>query len=401
MVLAGGFESEAMNSPETGEERFVSLIFRGRRFDASMPVPALAELIAYQDIVVAVARGLFFAANPDRSRLPKGFESSFKLAMKGVEKGSAVPLIVRVDEAPKPPFHVVFDERDLFERARDLVEATIDAVANDRALPPELPVDVLPRFTAFGRTLDNDDSIIVAQPGKVSGATYDKRVRRLLVLRGQGTYEDEVNLVGEVRAADKDRDGFFIRLDDEQKLEVRTPRAFFPVALRSMTESASIRVRGTGLFDAEGTLLRVNMASDVSMAEEGDEQTRPGCPTPVDTQLESLKALAPGWYDGVGDSYEPTKLDWLAKLLVAVLDGFQLPRPYIDPTPEGIARAEWSVNKWEVSSDFDLSARQADIVAARVDSQEVRELIVPLSEPGAESTLGRWLQGLLAQPHAA
>lgn len=393
--------AEVMSSPETSQNRFVSLIFRGQRFDASMPVPALAEVIAYQDIVIAIARALFFVENSDRSRLPKGFEASFRLAMRGVDKGSAVPVIVRVNEQPQALIEGVLHERDWFERARDLVQATIDAVANDRELPADLPTDVLRRFTAFGRTLDNDDAIIVAQPGELTGARYDKRVRRLIVVRGQGTYEDEVNLVGEVRALDKDEDGFSIRLDDDRKIPVRTSPALFAYALRSAADSVPIRVRGTGVFDKEGTLQRVNMASDVSMAEEGDEQTRPGCPTPVDEQIESFKALEPGWRDGLGSAYEPTKLDWLSKLLIAVLDGFQLPRPYIYPTPEGLARVEWSHSKWEVTSDFDLSARQAEIVAAHIDSREVRELTVPLNEPGAESRLGRWLQGLLAQPYAA
>ena len=390
-----------MNPPETSQDRFVSLIFRGQRFDASMPVPALAEVIAYQDIVIGVARGLYFAANPDRSRLPKGFEASFRLAMKGVDKGSAVPVIVRVNEQPQALIQGVLDERDWFERARDIVQATIEAVANDRELPADLPVDVLRRFSAFGRTLDDGDAIIVAQPNEFAGARYDKRVRRLLVVRGQGTYEDEVNLVGEVRGFDKDEEGFTIRLDDDRKIPVRTSSAFIPYAIRSAADSVPVRVRGTGVFDKEGTLQRVSMASDVSMAEEGDEQTRPGCPTPVDEQIESLKVLGPGWRNGTGTAYEPTKLDWLSKLLVAVLDGFQLPRPYIYPTPEGVARVEWTHSKWEVTSDFDLSTRQADIVAAHIYSREIRELIVPLNEPGAESKLGRWLQGILAQPHAA
>jgi hypothetical protein len=386
------------------ENRFVTLIFRGARFeDAAMPVPVLSELIAYEAIVLAVARALFLGEHQDRSRLPKGFEASFGLAMKGVEKGSALPVIVRVSEPSWTP-HLAFDaaDSDWFERARDLVEASIDAVANHRDLPPEFPVEILPRFTAFGRTLGDDDSIIVAQPGRHLGATYDRRVRKSLILRAQGTYEDEVNLVGEVRAADKDTEGFAIRMEDDRKLEVRTPRAFFPLALRSLTTSASVRVRGTGLFDAEGTLLKVTMASDVSLAEEGDEQTRPGCPTPVETQVQSLKALAPGWYDDEGLGFEADKLDWLSKLLIAVLDGFQLPRPYIYPTPEGFARAEWPGAKWDVSTNFDLGARQADVFAVRVDidSDEHHELTVPLTEPGAETKLGRFLHDHLSQQHA-
>lgn len=373
-------------------ERFVTLIFRGARFEnAAMPIPALSELMAYRDIVLAVARSLFLAENPDRLRLPRGFESGFALVMKGIEAGSTAPTIVRVPGPSAAPL-VFAGKRDWFERARDLVEASIAAVAGHRELPAEFPLDVLPRFAAFGRSLADDESITVAQPDKQAGATYDRRVRKALVLRGQGTYEDEVSLVGEVRSADRDTETFALRLDDERKLEVRSPRAFFPLALESLRTAAPVRVRGTGLFDAVGTLLKVTMASDVSLAEEGDEQTRPGCATPVDAQLESLKALARGWYDEMSPEFDAERLDWLSKLLVALLDGFQLPRPYIYPTPEGLARAEWPGAKWEVISKFDLASREADVLAVRVDSEELHELTVPLGEPGAESKLGRFLQ---------
>lgn len=366
-----------------------------------MPVPVLSELIAYEALVLAVARSLFLHERQDRRRLPKGFEASFRLAMKGVEKGSAVPVIVRVTE-PASIQLALNEPPDWFERSRDLVEAAIAAAAGHRDLPPEFPIDVLPRFTAFGRTLTDEEAIIVAQPGKQQGATYDRRVRKSLLLRGQGTYEDEVDIIGEVRAANKDAEGFEIRHNDERNLVVHTPRHFLPLAVRSLNESASVRVRGTGLFDAEGTLLRVTMASDVSPAEEGDEQTRSGCQTPVEAQVESLKALAPGWYDEDSPGYEPAKLEWLSKLLVALLDGFQLPRPYIYPTPEGLAQAEWSTEKWEIVSKFDLGAQQADVLAIRVDdADQHRELTLPLSEPGAEVKLGRFLQAHLAQSHVA
>ncbi|MGH7436227.1 MAG: hypothetical protein ACRENE_11185 [Polyangiaceae bacterium] len=138
------------------------------------------------------------------------------------------------------------------------------------------------------------------------------------------------------------------------------------------------------------------MATDVSLAEEGDEQTRPACPTPVDAQVESLKALDAGWYDESSPEYAPASLQWLAKLLTGLLDGFQLPRPYIYPTPEGLARAEWSGSTWEIIISFDLGARSADVIAARNASDELLEITVPLGEPGGESKLGRFLTEHLA-----
>jgi hypothetical protein len=163
------------------------------------------------------------------------------------------------------------------------------------------------------------------------------------------------------------------------------------LALRSLGEAALVRVRGTGLYDASGVLVKVTMATDVSLAEEGDEQSRPGCPTPVETQVDSLKALPAGWYDEESVAYDGAALEWLTKLLLGVLDGFQLPRPYIYPTPEGLARAEWSGSLWEIVTSIDLATRSAEVMAVRADSDEVHERSLLLGEPGGESKLGRFL----------
>jgi hypothetical protein len=372
---------------------FVTLIFRGARFQrAAMPVEALPELAAYRELVLAVAKVLFQVGNPDRQRLPKGFEAGFRLVLERIEPGSAIPIVSRLsDEPPMMMLFPVSAAPDWFDKARDVVERGIAAAAKGKQLPDELSKEILARFNAFGRTLGEDESIVVAQPGRREGAVYDRKVRRRLVLQAQATYEDEVNLLGEVRAADKDAEGFALRTSDGRKLEVHAPPLFFPLALRSLGESALVRVRGTGLYDADATLLKVTMASDVSLAEEGEEQTRPGCPTPVETQVESLKSLAAGWYDESSQAYDPSSLAWLGKLLLGLLDGFQLPRPYIYPTPEGLARAEWSGAAWEIVSSFDLGSRSVEVMAARANSDEMHEITVPLAEPGGESKLGRFL----------
>jgi hypothetical protein len=329
--------------------------------------------------------------------LPKGFERSFRLVLDRVDSGSAIPVVSRVVDEPMVPmlFHPTI-EPDLFDRARDVVQRGIAAVSAGESLPDELTTDILARFNAFGRTLIEHESIVVAHPGSRNGAVYDRDIRRKLVLKAQATYEDDVNLLGEVRAADKDVEGFWLRTEDGRKLEVRTPPLFFPLALRSLETANLVRVRGTGLYDVDGSLVRVLAATDVSLAEEGDEQTRPGCPTPVEAQLEALRALNVGWYDESSPGYEASSLDWLAKLLKGLLDGFQLPRPYIYPSPDGLARAEWSAARWEVVTSFDLASRSAETMAARPDADEVRELTVRFSEPGGESKLGRFLTEYLA-----
>lgn len=126
-----------------------------------MPVEALPELPAYRDIVLAVAKALYQAQNPQRQRLPKGFEASFRLVLEGVASGSTLPVISRVfEDAAAPPSEPPL--ADLFDSARDLVERGIAAAASGLQLPDELGREVLARFNAFGRSLAEDESIVVA-----------------------------------------------------------------------------------------------------------------------------------------------------------------------------------------------------------------------------------------------
>lgn len=127
-----------------------------------------------------------------------------------------------------------------------------------------------------------------------------------------------------------------------------------------------------------------------------NELTRPGCPTPVDVQLESLRAIEPGWFDESSPAYEPTSLMWLSKVLTALIDAFQLPRPFIYPTPEGWVRAEWSGAVWELIVTFDLHRHSADVLAVRLDSDEQNERAISLGEAGSETELGCFLAKHLA-----
>ncbi|HWL85033.1 MAG TPA: hypothetical protein VNO21_04490, partial [Polyangiaceae bacterium] len=167
---------------------FVTLIFRGGRFhEAAMPLEALPELAAYRDLVLAVAKVLFQNDNPGRQRLPKGFEAGFRLVLERVDAGSAVPVVSRVVDQRGTASPPSAPAPDLFDKARDIVQDAIAAVGTGRIPSTELSNESLVRFNMFGRTLADDEAIVVAQPGKREGAVYDRAVRRKLVLRAQAT----------------------------------------------------------------------------------------------------------------------------------------------------------------------------------------------------------------------
>jgi len=379
---------------------FVHLSFHGERFDGAMPLEVLPELAAYRELVVEVARELYRSGNPERQRVPKGFEAGLRLVLDGIGSGSAVPHVVRKISTATPglfPEAPHVGDADVFERARDVLEAGVRAAISGDNLPVALTPQILVKFNAFGRTLKPKERIDLGAASGGPVVSYTADVRKALLRRANLGYDDSVDLVGQVRSANKDNDGFDLRLADGRRIPVTTPPLFFPVAIQSMSSDAHVRVRGTGRFSPAGELVKVTSASDVSLADEGAEESRGGCVIPVEQQVQSLASLGEHWLDGAGEAYAPESLKWAETLIVGILAAFELPTPYIYPTPEGAFRLEWPRASHEVLAMLDPHTHEADLMSVPLAADEHTEAHFELGLPGRESALGKWLAVHLAE----
>lgn len=379
---------------------FVTLVFKGRRFNnAQLPLETVTELAAYRALVEAAAAYLYKQDNPSRHRVPKGFYESFQLVLTGtIEEGSAVPSILRKFDHPFTPALFASEApSDLFDQGRALIEKLIAEAAAGRL--DKIPPQLFAGFKAFGSSLEAEEAIVVAGPGTREGPAYDAIIRQR-ILATTGPYEDSVMIVGEVRMADLDEESFKVRTTEGEKIEVRSASIFLPVALRSLSaeDRVQVRVRGIGVFSAQGHLQRISMATDVRLAEEGEEnESRTGCPTPMNEQIATLRGLAPGWLDGEGLAYRGSDLDWLEAYLARLVTSSGVPCPYIYPTPEGAVRVEWSAPKAEIVLTFDLSNYSIDGFAEPVDRDgEGDELALMVGEPDADARLKDFLRSYLA-----
>lgn len=120
------------------------------------------------------------------------------------------------------------------------------------------------------------------------------------------------------------------------------------------------------------------------------------CPTTLERQMELLAALDDGWYDESSHGYEPAELQWVSTLLRSAITAFELPTPYIYPTPEGRVRAEWSTSDSEVIVNVDPHGRSAEVIVANLKSGATGELSIAVTDSVAESTFGEFLANNLA-----
>ena len=76
----------------------------------------------------------------------------------------------------------------------------------------------------------------------------------------------------------------------------------------------------------------------------------------VTAQMDDLRNLKDGWYDGDGSAPSHEGLDWLeARLSSEYLNLLPLPRIY--PTFEGGVQLEWSIGPNDTSLEVNLSSR--------------------------------------------
>lgn len=264
----------------TTYEDLAYLRFDGPRFAGhALDIDVTPELLAYKKMVLECAKELWRRRNPGRTRLQRGFEEGFALAFSEIGDGSAgVPLKRRIeradDELPLPP-------EDEFIQAARLIDETIESAATGASLPQELPRNVIPLFRNFGRSLREDETLYLRASGREREAGYSAPVRERLANWTEATYEDMVDLVGEVSMANV-RGQFTLTLDSGETPGGRFDPSQEAMVLEALYRHREVRLRVKGIAEfneADRTLrgfVRVDHVEIVSTTSSTyDETARP------------------------------------------------------------------------------------------------------------------------------
>ena len=229
-----------------------TLRFDGARFSAhTLDVECTQELVAYRKIILECAKALWRRNNSERERLPKRFGDGFRLQFDRLEEGSArVPLrrVVEADQA-------ALDWGTEFDEAAQLVDAAITAANDDTLLPEGLPATVVPLFRDFGRTLRDDEVLFTRARHGLHEAPYTARSRKRLAEWVEPTYEDVVEVIGEVQMASVKGQFSLLTPGSAQQVTGKFSAEQEAQVLEALQQHKTVRlsVRGVGEF---GTLDR-------------------------------------------------------------------------------------------------------------------------------------------------
>jgi hypothetical protein len=250
-----------------------SLRFEGERFDShALDVECGQELIAYRRIVLECAKELWRRKHPARERLPKRFEDSFRIQFDRLEPGSTLVPLRRVIETDQTPLD--FGIHDEFDEAAQLIDAAIAAANDDTLLPESFPSNVVPLFREFGRTMRDDEVLFTCARHRDREAAYTVRARKRLADWVGSSYEDVVEVVGEVQMASVKGQFLLLVANGAQQVAGKfTPEQEAEVleALRQH-RTLQLRVRGVGEFGTHDRMLRrFNRVDSVSHLQHGPQ----------------------------------------------------------------------------------------------------------------------------------
>ncbi len=332
-----------------------------------MPVEALTELVAYQQLVVGVAKEVYRSRHADRQRLPRGFADRLQLRLRTIEQGSAMPVLERTREPG-----ALMPREDDFTRSRDLIEEAVAAIADGDALPEDFPRQAVVLFNRFGQTLRPDEAIELRKPAAQSGPRYTRDVQRRLVLAERRTFQAEVSDIGWILELDSTRMTCMIRLRSVPRAQpVSAPVDDFTfdqvkAAVEPNGEGPPVHVTGMGVYSTAGHVFRLDSIQDVSPVEDPEGLEA------LDNRIAELAELKPGWLDGAG---APLTLAALEKARITLTELLLLdaPRPHIYPTPEGGVQAEWAAGAHEISVTFEPDGSSYALAVKR-ESGESSEL---------------------------
>lgn len=360
---------------------FITPVYSGPRFDdQALPVEVLPDLAAYREIVLEVAKSLYFQRNPGRKRLPNGFEKNFKLRLKRIDAGSSKAVMERV--LPTEP---QLDYADEFVGARDLVSEAIAAAAALQAPPAGFPPHVFPLFQKFGRDLREGESIQLQDPATGTGPIYTLATRRRIVQVHEILCQEEVSKVGRIAHFDAIRQRFLFQPDDGSEVWAPVEADHKSLVLWgvSLYPDVTVSLEGTGEIDRDAHLVQIVEVKELA----------PTFEPLLDARLAEIQLLAgdPGWLDDEGEGVPTETIDLLRDYLPRLILDFNVRPPFLYPTPNGTVQAEWSYSPWELKAEFNPDENSIFLSAINIDNHT----LIPTSiacQPDNLRDLALWIQ---------
>jgi len=354
---------------EQHRDKIYSPRFVGERFkEHTLPFEFLDDLQALEKINNEIARWLYLQDNPERKRVPKNFYKGISYALTEIGEGSTVPqtALISPNTGMFPsPYHDYFTSAPL-----KLTEA-IQALEVGKDPSEVLPADILLMLERFGSSLQADEFVEFAPSAPQKAKfTPDSRKKLLVGLSKDKDYTKEARILGEIIDLNKEKMTFELRVG-KKKLAGPVRPDLYADFLEAFAEEPQggkkpVMIAGSIRFNSFDTPKSIVSVGQLNILE----------PLDIQWQLEGLKALKPGWFDGHGSAYDPAAIDLLSK---CVDEFYNLAKnPSIYPNPDGLVNLEWDNEAFDITLEVDPANRKGVYHSLDLQSRRSTEKTVQL-----------------------
>jgi hypothetical protein len=351
-------------------EDFVRLSFDGGRVHEmpdgppALPVDLLPEVVAYRDLLVAVAREVYLSRRPHRQRIPRNFADDLGLVLRRLDAGSVAPVLERfVPDGGQLPLG-----EDELTSSQRMIEEAFRSPAGTHNLPPELRTSAATvALKNFGRNLRSDEWVSIARPGveATDVVRYDEGARRALLASLTGTHSEVAEEVTRITA-----------LDSKGHKATLQPEADDPFTVEYAETDWTLlheNLRPDGLGPRVAAEVEFQIGHDGGRKGIGEllgirvVEVELGAFDAAREAIVATSVLDSGWIDGETGTPIPAQLRVGALEILRTISHERLPPPSdAYATGEQSIRLFWSGSGWMTSMDL-FDDGSVEIVATHED----------------------------------
>jgi len=116
--------------------------------------------------------------------------------------------------------------------------------------------------------------------------------------------------------------------------------------------------------------------------------------TPLAEQIAELKKLGKGWHEPDTPAPDPETLDRFAAFLGPAAAAAGLGEPFLYPSLEGGAQAEWPVKGWDLSATVEPRSDDILVHASEIPGDRDDETLLTFRDSGAPRAFAEFVAGL-------
>ena len=343
-------------------EPFIQPRFVGPRFEGhTLPLSAAKDLVAYEELVLELAKHLFREKQPDRVRVPKGFAQGFSLHIERIDDGSAKPVLVAMMLGAlfsALPVEIV--------EAKDLINSVIATEAG-QAFPVVFPKGCYSYFNRIGRSLEEGECIEWLPDSPINKTILTPAKRKRLVLAHRETYEAEVNVAGLVESLDAKRRAGTLSSGENQTVTFAYDDPFFADLKEALgNQKLTVSLKGVGVFDVNDRLTAITEIEQLELLPHDK----------LVSGIDGLMDLENGWLDGGGIAPEAVHLSALIDEMVRSFPA-DLEYPAVVPTEDANVVFEWILPHARIELEVNFADQQLELYATNLKTNQFVEETYP------------------------